>query len=191
MISIIKFSKKFYRPKSRTLKDIEKFAKEIGLPYSAVYRNFTIYVAHYILYRFKKAVREQRVSGKPFKSIYKPLNKQYKATKPYSTRSKFWINSGALVNKLGVYAVKNNIVHIGFRGRKNFIKNRDKVKFSEVLKYVEYGTRKMPARPLLRPIMISTRKNIGQLWRRYKNIVLVEGNYYDERSYTKVHKVRK
>lgn len=176
MISVIKFSKKFYRPKSRTLKQIEQFAKEIDMPFDAVYKSFTIYVAHYILYRFKKAVREQKVNGKSFKSQYKPLSKKYQKTKPYNTRNKFWINSGALVEKLGVYATNSMIVHIGFRGNPKYLKSKDKVSFREVLKYVEYGTKNMEARPLLRPIVISTRKNIGRLWKRYKQIVTESNN---------------
>lgn len=172
MVSIIKFSKQFYKPKSRTIKQIEKFAKEIDMPFEAVYKSFTIYVAHYILFKFKKAVREQRVNGKQFKSIYKPLNKDYRKRKPYGTKGKFWINSGELVEKLGVYATRQNIVHIGFRGKKDFIKTKDKVRFSQVLMWVEYGTKKMPARPLLRPIVVSTRKNINRLWVRYKRVVL-------------------
>lgn len=171
MISIIRFSRQFYRPKSRTLEQIEDYADEIGMPFEAVYKAFTIYVAHYILYRFKKSVREQKVNGKSFSSTYKPLSKSYQKTKPMATRNKFWINSGALVEKLGVYATRGNIVHIGFRGNPSYIKTKDKVKFRDVLKYVEYGTKNIPARPLLRPIMISTRKNIGRLWLRYKTVV--------------------
>lgn len=180
MISIIKFSKEFYKPKSKTLEDIQELAEDLGLEYQSLYTAFTIYTAHFILFKFKKAIDEQKVNGKTFKSQYKSLSKRYKAQKPSATRNKFWIQNGDLFNQLGVYATRGKIVHIGFRGNKRFIKDKPKVDLRNNLMWVEYGTKKMKARPLLRPIVAGVRKNIPWLWERYKRLLYDNNNQLEK-----------
>jgi len=155
---------------------LKELAISEEIPYNLVRDLFTIYVAHYILYRIRKAVKEQKISGRSMKSTYKPLNPKYKRTKPKETRNKFWIKNDILIRKLGVYmAGKNRAVYIGFRGNKRFISSQDKVKFVKTLHALEYGSRKknIPPRPLVRPIMISTRKNITWLYKRFEKDIRI------------------
>lgn len=175
MISIIKISKTLHLPKSkkRGSDDIKLFCLDHGLDYKIVRDAYTLYVAHYFLYRFKKAVKEQKIGNTRMKSLYKPLNRNYRKSKPWGVRGKFWINSGELVKKLGIYIDKKNIVHVGFRGNPTYLNNKSKVEFKKVLKYMEYGTKKMRARPLIRPILSLVSKNTPWLWARFKKEILL------------------
>jgi hypothetical protein len=174
MISIIEVSKEKYKPMSKRKDLIKEYAEEAQLSEDFIRSLFTIYVSHYILHQIRKSVKQQMVKGKKMKRVYKPLSKSYKKTKPWGTKTKFWINSGALIKKLGVYVDTDKRVHIGFRGNPTYLNNKSKVEFKKVLKYMEYGTKKMPPRPLIRPILKVTAKNITWLFFRFKRTVDIE-----------------
>lgn len=167
MISIIKVAKEKYKPLKKNRDLIEELALERGVSKEYIELSFNIFVAHYITSRIKKAVKDQVILRKRMRSVYKPLNKQYRKTKPYGTKGKFWIKDDKLIRKLGVYVTNDKVVHIGFRGNPSYIKNKPKIKFKMILRYLEYGTNKIPARPLIRPILKSTRKNINWLWFKF------------------------
>jgi hypothetical protein len=68
-------------------------------------------------------------------------------------------------------------VHIGFRGNSRYLSSKDKVKFKKILPTLEYGSKKrnIPARPLIRPIIKVTRKNITRVWDRFEVVIRADG----------------
>ena len=168
MITLIRFGKKIYNPKKNTKKQIEDFAKELRTIPAVVEVSFNLYVAHYILYRFQKAIKDQKVKGKSMKSIYKPLTEAYRKTKPYGTKGKFWINTGELVETLGVYVTKSKGIrytHIGWRGNTRWRKDQKKVSLRDNILWLENR------RPLIKPIVESAKSNTTWLWKRYKRLI--------------------
>jgi len=174
MIEVIRVPKIKYTPFRNNKDLIEEYCADKGLEYEVVRSAFTLYVAHYILSRVKKAVKEQKIGSYKMRSKYKRLSPRYRKSKPWGTKTKFWINSGQLINKLGVYVDTKREVYIGFRGNVRYINSKSKVKFKVVLMVMEYGSKKknIPARPLIRPITKLVRKNITWLWDRFKKQVL-------------------
>jgi len=172
-----------YKPLTRSKKGIAKLvlvSEQLNIPYNELMRGFIMFLAELVKTKIQHSVQTQTIAGKPMRLIYPKLSPKYNASKPKSSQGKFWINSGFLIENLRIWQVKNGNVFIGYRGNavhkgKPYMQGHKRVKASEVMLYVERGTRKMPPRPLFTVIVKVIAKNISFYLDMYlKSIVEVK-----------------
>lgn len=125
---------------------------------------FTQYLAVVLRERVKDSVQKQTIAGAPMKRLYKPLNPEYRKSKPWGTKGKFWVKTHTLIDTLSVWR-EGNVVKIGW---KRSVTYQDSgVSVADVAMWVENGTDKMPARPLFKPHMAFISKNISQYFKHF------------------------
>jgi len=162
-----------YRPLSKNtaknryrLQKLSDIANERGIDTVGLMEDFAIYLATVIKWRLRDAVRMQIVNGKSMKRLYKPLSSAYAKRKTSRNRDKFWIDTGFIINNLRVYrAGRRGDIYIGFP--RNVRHPKSKVKLYNIIRWLEYGTKKQPARPLLKPVVTSVAKNIAVYFNHY------------------------
>lgn len=124
-----------------------------------VQEKFAAYVAGIMRDQFKEAIDKQR-----FKSTWPPLSEPYMDWKgKHNLSLNIWEATGYLKKSI-VYRKRNGYYLVGIDPYKRY-KNGPKVLF--VAKCIEYGTSRMPARPLFRPIFNQIRKHMGRYWRKF------------------------
>ena len=168
-----------YQPLTKSKKGrayIIAVAKEFNTSEELLMRKFTFFLGMLVKRHIQNAVKTQKISGKPMRMVYKPLSSKYKASKPKSTRDKFWINSGFLIENLKLWQLKNGDVFIGYRGNavhkgKPYRRGSKRVKASDVMVYVERGTKKIPPRPLFTIIVRNIAKNISFYLEMFVNTI--------------------
>lgn len=113
---------------------------------------FNHYMAMEISKIIVRAIDDQRYAGS-----WVPLNPYYKATKIRKGLSpKIWEATGFL--KLNVqFSTLNDTIRVGIDP---YIAYKSGVSTLKVAQWLEFGTKKMPERPLFRPIIAYVRKNI-------------------------------
>ena len=108
-----------------------------------------------------KAIDDQRYKGR-----WKPLTEEYlEYKKKAGLKLKIWEASSTLKLSVG-YDIGSNLVTVGVREGSRY---RNGPEILDVAKWMEFGTRKMPARPLFRPIIRYVRSNIQFFYKRYEN----------------------
>lgn len=117
---------------------------------------FSMYVAYLIVKKVQGGVRLQQVNGQPMKSVYKPLSKAYNKSKPKATQDKFWKNSDYLIKHLKIWRNRASIF-VGYPYSAKHPDNRSNL--TNVMKYNEFGTKLIQARPLFKPIISNIIKN--------------------------------
>ncbi len=138
-----------------------------------VQQDFALYLAGILKLRIKHSIDTQSLGKVSFKSIYKPLSKDYKATKVRRNRDKFWVNTEHLVNNITVWRT-GKIVRIGFKGKAYYPGTRLRV--LQVVMWMERGTKnkdgseKMPPRPLFLPHARMMSKNVGAYFDKYAEL---------------------
>lgn len=133
---------------------------------------FAGYVVKVMRDQFKAAIVKQR-----FQSSWPPLSVRYLDwKKEHNLSLKIWEATG-LLKKSIVYRKRNGYYLVGIDPYK---KHNNGVPILYIAHCLEYGTSRIPARPLFRPIFNQMRKNMGRYWKdfikknHYEN--LLEGN---------------
>ncbi|AWD93021.1 hypothetical protein HSE3_gp069 [Bacillus phage vB_BceM-HSE3] len=132
----------------------------IPIEYKHLSDKFAEYMAKTMAEEVQKAIRRQRYSSK-----WAPLTisyKIYKTTHNLSTNT--WEATGTLRKSI-TYWKKGDQYIIGIPPRK--IYHKSGIPVMTVAKYLEYGTSKMPPRPLFRPIASYLQKNIRRYWEKF------------------------
>lgn len=137
--------------------------KELSnLPQSSKYlvlEGFLRYLAITMRKMLKYSIRNQY-----YKSRWKPLNKKYLEFKKSKGLSEnIWEATGLLYKSISYRRVGNRYV-IGINPK---ITYKDGTPVYLVARYMEYGTKYMPARPLFKPVLRYIKTNISTLWRLY------------------------
>lgn len=126
------------------------------------YKDFQIYASDIIADAFVAAIDSQRYKS----THWPPLTIRYvdwKRRKKYSV--KIWECTSFMKNHIKVFK-KGNFIALGFMRKDCY--PRTAVSLNRIAKYVEFGTVKMPARPLFRPIVLYYRKNVSRLFKNYQ-----------------------
>lgn len=135
-------------------------AKRLGKDYPEEYvEDFAKYLVKVIKSELKKAIDNQRYSYK-----WAPLSVPYvRYKKTHNLSLKTWEATGLLHDSI-IYRKRNGYYIVGIDPNKRY-KNGAKV--IDIAKCLEYGTSKMPPRPLFRPIFTYIRKNIRRYWKKF------------------------
>lgn len=125
------------------------------------YLDFQFYMAETLRDEFVRAIDKQRFNKK-----WPPLSVSYYTWKERKNLSlHIWEATGTMKNTLKVFK-KGSYIAVGFRQTDVYPKTSAKI--NTIAKYVEYGTPKMPARPLFRPLTEYMRKHVSDYFKRYK-----------------------
>ena len=124
---------------------LEEYAKSNNIDLDFLLYHYSHFIANVYLKMIKTSIEKQKIGNTPMKNIYKPLSAQYRKRKNPKHRKDFWINTGKLESLFRVWKYRH-----WFVGIPNYIKydNKKKVKASQIVFYLEYGTKRVPARPL-------------------------------------------
>lgn len=150
--------------------------------------DFAIYLANILKLRVEHAIKTQKINGIPMSAIftkkgvntitelsskndkagtsmskiYQKLSDSYNKSKNPINKDKFWTNTGELVKKLKVWKSSKG-VNVGFPPNARHTKSqysKSRAKLDDIVKWMEYGTKKMPARPLFTAVVSHISKNI-------------------------------
>ena len=144
-----------------------------------VRKAFELYIAYEFVEEVKNAITTQKYKGK-----WKPLSPQYLAYKRKKGLSPIiWEATKELKTTLKVMNKKDHIV-IGWDKRllhKSSKKGlfgykKSKVPIYKIAIALEYGTLKIPPRPLFRLVYMSMSKNIRRYWEKFAEIFLESTN---------------
>ncbi len=117
-------------------------------------------MAEYIAEYFRRGIFRQK-----WKSRWKPLSekyRRYKLRKGLDTRTLLAYHY--YVNSITAYRSGNDWVV----GAKPFQKHpKTGIPMEKLARFLEFGTRRMPARPHWRPAFLEAQKNAGKILRRY------------------------
>jgi len=157
-----------YRPLTKSVRGnalVDSVAREYGVTPERVMKEFTLFLAVLIRRHIQNAVKTQKIAGRKMKYAYKPLSSRYNQTKPDKYKDKFWINSDFLIKNLKVWQLKKGDVYIGYRNNAvhkgtPYKSGQKRVKASDLMVYLERGTKKIPPRPLFTVIIRNIAKNI-------------------------------
>ncbi len=128
---------------------------------------FARYMSGIMAWELKKAIDNQRYIYNNYKN-WEPLSIAYYEYKEKKNLSlKMWEATGLLKNSI-TYWKSGSYWFVGVSRDKIYPKTS--VKIHTVVRYMEYGTSKMPARPLFRPVRDRLRKDIRIYWERFKQI---------------------
>lgn len=124
-------------------------------------RDFVIYMAVSLANELKRAIDTQRYKS----SKWPPLSVSYTSYKKrHRLKLRIWEATGYLKHHIHIFRQGSNLV-VGFQEKDVYPRSR--VRLNLIAKYIEYGTNKIPARPLFRPILLQVRKHIAQYFKRY------------------------
>lgn len=124
-------------------------------------RDFHYYIANRYSYLIKKAIDTQR-----YRQKWADLTPKYLQWKSkHGLSEKIWEATGELKNAIRVYR-QGIHYRVGFDRRRKHRHSR--VKYTNLARYLEYGTRNMPARPLFRNIYNYMSKNIRMYYKNFK-----------------------
>lgn len=140
---------------------------------------FAHYMAKKMAEEVQKAINTQR-----FVSKWPPLSVKYLHYKKMHHMSlNIWEATGFLKNNITAYR-SNNAYIVGVskrvryppKSRKN--KTEPGVLAWKVMFWMEFGTRKMPARPLFRPVASQMQKNIRRYWIQFLDSKGIDNTKY-------------
>jgi len=149
----------YYSPlkKSKRGKEVIRIlAETYNKPEDYILERFAIYLGALIKAKVKKAIKTQRIKGRPMKMVYPSLSESYKKRKNYKNRDKFYLNTEMFYKELKAWKRGENI-YIGFPKR---LKHKNGAYLSDILVYLEKGTSRIPPRPLFSVVVTSIAKNI-------------------------------
>lgn len=121
---------------------------------------FCEYVAHRLYNDILDYIDNQHYakSGK-----WAPLSISYlKYKRKHHLSDKIWVATGHLKNSIYVRKSGGHTYTVGISPTKKYPGTT--VKVIDVAKWMEYGTRRMPPRPLFRPITTMYRNNVSRYW---------------------------
>lgn len=121
---------------------------------------FVRYMAKVYRDEVKRAIKEQRYKGN-----WKPLSRRYlKYKRTHGLSTNIWEATGTLVESISYWKQGERYV-VGVRPRKTY--PGTDVTILSVIRRMEYGDNKVPARPLFRPIAKYLQKNIRRYWEKF------------------------
>lgn len=127
---------------------------------------FSHRIAEYYVKELVNAINSQRYKGR-----WEPLSKDYLDYKIKAGLSpKIWEATSLLKESITYYRSNNSYV-IGINPRKMY--PNSKVPLYKVCRWMEFGTSRMPARPLFLPIKRKLTRNMRKLWNEF----LAENGY--------------
>lgn len=153
----IKVSETEWRPGSRLVK---------GTEFEDLLDDFAKYIANIYRDQVVEAINSQRYRG-----TWEPLSPEYaefKRKKGLST--KIWEATKYLKESIDVWRLRDYYV-VGVK--RNVMYPNSKTPVYKVVRWLEFGTSKIPARPLFMPIKRSISSNIRTYWDKF----LREGDY--------------
>jgi hypothetical protein len=135
-------------------------AKRIARSYNdpeQLLEDFARYLAGRLSDDLKRSIRSQRYSRK-----WPPLSLSYTMYKDRKNLSdNTWEATGTLRKSI-TYWKQGGYWFVGIHPNKRY--KGTPISVSQVARYLEYGTSKMPPRPLFRPLTSYYRKNIRRFW---------------------------
>lgn len=135
--------------------------------------NFSRFIANQIATLLVKAIDDQR-----YKSKWKPLSESYQEWKKVKGLSpKIWEATGLLKMSID-YDDVDDIIYVGIDPLLHYDNGQN---ILQVARWLEYGTKNIPERPLFRPILQYVRGNIKFFYNKF----LREGGNNYEVSYHK------
>lgn len=121
---------------------------------------FADYIAGLIQKDLVDTIETQSLSSK-----WKPLSPSYIASKKKrGLHTEIWKATGNMESSIYKINRKDRVL-IGVTGARKYPGTNNTL--LEVARYLEYGTSKMPARPLFRPIVDKYTKNVAKYWRKF------------------------
>lgn len=131
-----------------------------GTEYEDLLGEFAKYIAEEYVKQLIDGINNQR-----YKGIWEPLTPAYLDYKRKNNMSEnIWEATGFLKDSIGVWKYKNYYV-VGVK--RNIVYPGSKVPVYKVVRWIEFGTSKMPARPLFLPIKRSISGNIRNYWNKF------------------------
>lgn len=125
---------------------------------------FAHYMANVMSEEIVKAIDKQR-----FAHTWAPLSIAYYESKKKKNLSlNIWEATGTFKDNITTYR-SNNMWVVGIHRFKMYPGTN--IRIYQVAKFMEFGTDRMPARPLFRPLTVYLRKNIRVYWERYREEV--------------------
>ena len=143
-----------------------------------VRKAFEQYIAYEFVSEIKKAIDTQKYKGK-----WKPLSSHYLAYKKKRGLSPIiWEATKELKTTLKVMHKKNHIeigwdrrlMHTSIKG--THTNKKSKTPIYKIAKYMEYGTLRVPPRPLFRLVYQAMSKNIRKYWNTFSKMFLNNSN---------------
>lgn len=121
---------------------------------------FAEHIAKLIQQDLVRTIETQRYSSR-----WAPLSPSYlEYKKANGLSTKIWKASGNMVSS--IYKIRRrSTILIGVSNSRKYPNSNQTL--AEVAKRLEYGTEKVPARPLFRPIYSNYRKNIRTYWNKF------------------------
>lgn len=121
--------------------------------------NFATYLSNVIKNELVRAIDTQRFNYK-----WRPLSVEYlEYKKSHGLSTKVWEATGLLKDSLQVYRDGKCIV-VGVDRKKKY--NNGELVY-KVIHDMEYGTSRIPPRPLFRPLVSFIRKHVRKYWEDY------------------------
>lgn len=137
----------------------KKIESELG---DYQYKDFQIYMAVQLAEGYRDAITNQRFRLRK----WSPLSLSYmRYKKQHHLSLKIWEATGTLKNTIHVFK-KGTLIVVGFKQSDTYHKTG--IKINTIARYLEYGTVKMPARPLFRPLLVYMRKHVSDYYKRYQ-----------------------
>lgn len=121
-----------------------------------IHQEFAKYLADLMRDEFVAAIEDQRFANK-----WPPLSFNYLRYKRIHRLSlKTWEATGVLKDSI-VSKKRLGYYYVGIDPNRRY---RNGARVLDIASYLEYGTSRMPARPLFRPIFEDIRKNLDNYW---------------------------
>ena len=138
------------------------------------YLDFQIYMAAQICDEFVNAIKNQRYTRG--NHPWKPLTiKYYTWKKKHNLSLNIWEATGTLKNEIKVFK-KGNFIAVGFSQHDYY--PHTMLQINKLARWLEFGGRKLPARPLFRPIVIYMRKNVSRYFKKYQKEIIKSRKKY-------------
>lgn len=134
-------------------------------------RKFAKYMADVMAMELQKAIDKQSYIYNNYKN-WEPLSIGYYEYKKKKNLSLNMWEATSLLKDSITYWRSNNVWVVGVNRRKYYPDTL--VKVHTVIRWMEYGTNKMPARPLFRPVRDRLSKDIRMYWNRFKKMEGIE-----------------
>lgn len=143
--------------------NVTNTAFKIGYSSKYVEPELRIEFSKYMAKEISKLVVEA-IDSQKYKKSWAPLNPGYVAWKRKKGLStNIWESTGYLKLNIG-YNIHTKYIELGVNPSAKY-KGGNSV--LQVARWLEYGTKKMPERPLFRPIIIYVRKNIKYFYQKF------------------------
>lgn len=125
-------------------------------------QDFQEFLAREYVRLIKLSIDEQRYRAK-----WKDLTPGYLEYKRrHGLSLNIWEATGQLKDSIKISVIKGKNIVIGFDKRKNHVGSRTKL--WKIAQYMEYGTLRMPPRPLFRIVYMYMSSNMSYFWDKYQ-----------------------